>query len=499
MTHPMANPPSRTRPPGDSLPTASAETTNQETQARVAVARLAAVVFVGTALWFVPVPSGVQPRAWHLLAVFVATMVGIILRPIPMGAMAFVAVAFAVLSGTLTISEATAGFGSTVVWLVVAAFFIATAFIKTGLGIRIAYHFMRVLGHSSLGLAYGLVATDLVLAPAIPSNTARAGGVVYPILKSICTSLGSDAEQGTERRIAGFLTFTAYQGVVVTSAMFFTGMAANPLAAEFAAQQGVEISWELWALAASVPGALSLLFVPLLIYRLYPPEIKRTPEAPALARKRLREMGAMDRDEWILLTVFILILNLWIFGGVLGVHTTTTAMVGVGAMLATGALDWEDILKERSAWDTLIWFAVLVMMASQLGELGLLDWFSDRVSGVLADGHWPPSLSEPEPDLLLLPLLLRVQHRPCECHVRSFPCGRSGGRDAAPPGGSRLGLLQQPLRIPDPLRHGSGSHPIRIGERGHRHLVEARCPHQRGELTIWLGVGSLWWKLLGLW
>ena len=171
--------------------------------------RLAVVVVIGTALWFSPIPSEVNPRAWELLAVFVATIVGVILRPIPMGAMAFVAASFAVLSGTLTITEATAGFGSTVVWLVVAAFFIATAFIKTGLGIRIAYHFMRLLGKRSLGLAYGLVATDLVLAPAIPSNTARAGGVIFPILKSLCTSLGSDVALGTQGRIASFLTFTS--------------------------------------------------------------------------------------------------------------------------------------------------------------------------------------------------------------------------------------------------------------------------------------------------
>ena len=223
-----------------------------EEQSAVAVRwyRLVAVILIGTILWLVPIPSGVQPRAWHLLAVFVATMAGIILRPIPMGAVAFVAAAFAVLSGTLTISEAPAGFGSTVVWLVVAAVFIAPAFIKTGLGIRIAYHFMRGLGKRSLGLAYGLVATDLVLAPAIPSNTARAGRVIYPILKSLCTSLGSDAALGTQRRIASFLTFTSYQGVVVTSAMFLTAMAANPLVAELAAQQGVEITWALWALAA---------------------------------------------------------------------------------------------------------------------------------------------------------------------------------------------------------------------------------------------------------
>ena len=153
----------------------------------------------------------------------------------------------------------------------------------------------------------------------------------------------------------------------------------------------MEISWSLWALAASVPGALSLLLVPLLIFRLYPPEITTTPEAPELARERLRQMGAMTRDERILLTVFVLLLGLWIFGDVLGVHTTATAMAGVGAMLATGALRWDDILNERSAWDTLIWFAVLVMMATQLGELGLLDWFSDQVSGVLPGGHWIPA------------------------------------------------------------------------------------------------------------
>ena len=389
MTQPETDPTPGTPPFDGSVPTAPQEIADRKPG--VAVARLTAVILVGTALWFVPIPSGVEPRAWHLLAVFVATMVGIILRPIPMGAVAFAAAAFAVISGTLTIAEATAGFGSTVVWLVVAAFFIATAFIKTGLGIRIAYHFMRVLGKRSLGLAYGLVATDLILAPAIPSNTARAGGVIYPILKSLCTSLGSDAALGTERKIASFLTFTVYQGVVVTSTMFLTAMAANPLAAELAAQQGVEITWAHWALAASVPGALSLLLVPLLIFRLYPPEITTTPEAPELARARLREMGAMTRDERILLTVFVLLLGLWIFGDVLGVHTTATAMAGVGAMLVTGALRWDDILNERAAWDTLIWFAVLVMMATQLGELGLLDWFSDRVSGVLPGGHWLPA------------------------------------------------------------------------------------------------------------
>ena len=461
--------------------------------------RLAAVILVGAAIWFLPVPSGVQPSAWHLLAIFVATMVGIVLRPIPMGAMAFVAAAFAVLSSTLTISEATAGFGSTVVWLVVAVFFIATAFIKTGLGIRIAYHFMRVLGKSSLGLAYGLVVTDLVLAPAIPSNTARAGGIIYPILKSLCASLGSDASLGTERRIASFLTVTAYQSVVVTSAMFLTAMAANPLVAELAAQQGVEITWALWALAASVPGVLSLLIVPFLIFRLYPPELTWTPEAPELAKKHLREMGPMKREERILLLVFILLLGLWIFGGVLGVHATAAAMAGVGVMLAAGALDWEDLLKERSAWDTLIWFAVLVMMANQLGELGLLDWFSGQVSSVLANGHWLPAF-------LSLSLIYFYSHyffASNTAHVSAMyaPFLVLALAVGTPPLLAALVLGFFSNLFASITHYGTAAAPVLFGSGN----VEIGTWWKLGALisvvniTIWLGVGSLWWKLLGLW
>ena len=467
--------------------------------ARVDAAGLGLVVLAGGALWLVPAPEGVEPRAWRLLAVFVATMVGIVLRPLPMGAMAFVAVAFAVLSGTLTIAEATAGFGSTVVWLVVAAFFIATAFVRTGLGTRIAYHFVRVLGKRSLGLAYGLVATDLVLAPAIPSNTARAGGVVFPILKSLCVSLGSDAALGTERRIAGFLTFTAYQGVVVTSAMFLTAMAANPLAAELAAQQGVAISWGLWAAAGFVPGMLSLLLVPLLIYRLYPPEVTHTPEAPALARRRLREMGAPSRHERILLTVFLCLLALWIFGGALGVSATATAMAGVAAMLATGALDWQDVLDERSGWDTLIWFAVLVMMASQLGELGLLAWFTDRVSGVLGGGHWLPAFLS----LSLIYFYVHYFFASNTAHVSAMyaPFLALAIAVGAPPVLAALVLAFFSNLFASMTHYGTAPAPILFGSGN----VDVATWWKLGALisvvnvAIWLGAGSLWWRLLGLW
>jgi len=465
----------------------------------VRTGRLVATALVGLGLWFLPVPVGVEPGAWKLLAIFVATIAGIILRPLPTGAVALVATGVAVLSRTLTIEEATAGFGVPIVWLVMAAFFISTTFIHTGLGIRIAYHFMRVLGKHTLGLGYGLVATDLVLAPVIPSNTARAGGVVFPILQSLSASLRAGALPDTREDIAGFLTFTAYQGTCVTSAMFLTAMVANPLAVELAAQQGVEITWTGWALAASLPGLVSLVVVPLLIWSLYPMEARETPEAPELARKRLREMGPMARNEWILVCVFVLLLGLWIFGSTLGIATTTTAVVGVGVLLATGALPWEKVLREKSAWDTLIWFAVLVMMASQLGERGMVDWFSEHVASAIGGGHWLPTF-------LALSIIYFYSHyffASNTAHVSAMyaPFLVVSLGVGTPPLFAALTLGFFSNLFASMTHYGTAPAPIFFGSGS----VEIGTWWKLGALisvvniAIWLGLGSLWWKALGIW
>src|ERR1700730_213127 len=262
---------------------------------------LSSVVLLAVVIWLIPPPSGVQPRAWHLLAFFVAPIFGIITKPLPMGAIALFGIAATALTRTLSINQALSGFGNSTIWLIVVAFFISRGFIKTGLGSRIAYLFMAALGKKTLGLSYGLIATDLVLAPAIPSNTARAGGIVFPLVLASAKAFGSEPNDGTARKIGAFLMQAAFQGNVVTSGMFLTAMAANPLAAKLAGQMHIEVSWGEWALAALVPGLASLVFIPFFLYKIYPPEIKETPEAGQLAREKLAEMGEMHRDEWIIL------------------------------------------------------------------------------------------------------------------------------------------------------------------------------------------------------
>jgi DASS family divalent anion:Na+ symporter len=434
----------------------------------------------------------------HLLAIFLATIAGIILKPLPMGAVALVGITATALTNTLTISQALSGFGNRVIWLIVLAFFISRGFIKTGLGPRIAYLFMALLGRKSLGLGYGLVATDLVLAPAIPSNTARAGGVVYPILRSVAEAYESRPDDGTAKRIGAFLTVVAFQGTVITSAMFLTAMAANPLAAELASAQGVEVSWVGWALAALFPGVTSLVVVPWLVFRLYPPEIFETPEARDLAKEHLRGLGRVKRSEWIMLGCFALLLGLWTLSIPLGIHTTTTALLGLVVLLSTGVLSWEDVLKETGAWDTLVWFSALVMMASFLTELGLIPWFSEAVGSLFSGYGWTVGFA----GLGLVYFYSHYFFASNTAHVSAMYAPFLGVAlvIGTPPLLAALVLGFFSNLFSSMTHYGTGPAPVLFGAG----YVEVGVWWRLGflvslaNLAIWIGLGIPWWAFLGL-
>ncbi|MDR1115410.1 MAG: anion permease [Tannerella sp.] len=350
--------------------------------------KLLLVFFVGFFLWHVPHSETVDPQAWHLFAVFVATVLGLILAPYPLGAIALSGVTVAVAFKLLTLKDALSGFSSSSIWIIACAFFISRSFIKTGFGRRIGYLFINKLGHNSLGLAYGLVFTDLMFAPAMPSTTARCGGILAPLFRSISEAYESTPEKGTERRIGAYLIQCIFQCNAITCAMFITSMAGNPMAVDFASETGIKITWMEWAIAAIVPGLIMLLIIPLLLYKFYPPELKRTPEMKKVAAQKLHEMGKMSRDEWIVLLVFIGLVFLWALGSVLNIDATLVAFVGVVVLLLANTLSWDDVLSEKEAWHTVVWFAVLITLAGQLNKLGFISWFGTAIGGYVNGMSW---------------------------------------------------------------------------------------------------------------
>lgn len=272
------------------------------------------ILVVGAAIWFSPIPTGLKPDAWHIFAVFVATVLGFILHPMPIGAIAFISLTFCCFTGLLKTSQVLMGFGNGTIWLIVCAFFLSRAFIKTGFGRRIAYVIIKLIGRSSLTLGYSIALSELVVSPAMPSATARGGGVFYPIVRSLSEAFGSQPGPSS-RKIGAYLMQVGYHTDATTCMMFLTSMAGNPLCVGLAASAvSVEITWTNWALAAIVPGLISLALVPWVVSLLSPPEIKAIPNARELAEKELAAMGPMSKDEKVLAFVFVMCLVLWATG-----------------------------------------------------------------------------------------------------------------------------------------------------------------------------------------
>ena len=354
-----------------------------------------------------PYTAALSQDAWLTVVIFIACIAAIVANVLPIGAIGIIGITvYAVVMGLFHaagapdsekitakwVGVALSELDASLIWLIVCAFLVARGFIKTGFGKRIALLMIRLLGKRTLGLAYGLAVADLLLAPAMPSNTARCGGVIYPIANSLALSYDSKPNDPSSRRLGSFLITCIGTVNDITSAVFLTAFTGNLLAVQLAAQAGVEFSFASWFLYASVPCLVALLLVPLFVYLVNPPTVKKTPEAPRLAAQQLAEMGPMSYGEKIMALTVLLLLTLWVGGKYLHIDATAAAMIGLCFLLLSSVLTWEDVKAEKGAWDTLIWFAALLMMATQLRELGFTDWFGGLLSSellALAAGlHW---------------------------------------------------------------------------------------------------------------
>lgn len=457
---------------------------------------LAFAVLVGLIFWVLPEPEGVKDKGWELFAIFVSTMISVVLKPFPMGALSILALTVAIVTKTLSFSEAFSGFSNDVVWLVVFAFFVARGFISTGLGSRMAYKVMSLFGKSSLGLGYGLVATDLLLAPTIPSVAARVGGIIFPIVKALAEVFTGKSH---DPKMGGFLSLTAFQGSAITSAMFLTAMAGNPFIVEVAKGQGIEITWASWFAAAILPGIVSLIAIPYLIYRLASPTIRQTPHAKEMAAERLARMGPMRWREWVMFATLFLLIGLWIIGPHVGIKAVVAVMIGLAVLLLSGVLQWKDLLEETGAWDTLLWFGTLVTLSSFLNQMGLTTWFSQWVVSHVSGFTWSVGFAA----VALIYFYTHYFFASNVAHIGAMyaPLLIVAIALGTPPELAALTLAFFSSLFGGLTNYSSGPAAILFGTG----YVSVSTWWKIGfisslvNIAIWMIIGGLWWKVLGLW
>lgn len=467
---------------------------------KAALKKWAIVLGLGIVIWFCPVPAGLSPAAWKLFAVFVATIAGFILQPIPMGAVAFLSLTLCAFFGILKTKDALMGFGNGTIWLIVCAFFLSRGFIKTGLGRRIAFCIIRAIGKSAASLGYSICLAELVISPAMPSATARGGGVFYPIVQSLSSAFESEPGPSAGR-IGKYLMQVGFHADAVTCMMFLTSMAGNPLCVGLAASAvGVELTWMEWAVAAIVPGLVCLFLVPLVLLRIAPPELRQIPNARQIARDELEKMGPMSRDELVLAFVFLMCLVLWATGSLTGLGATPIAMLAVSIMLIAKVLTWKDILAEKGAWDAMFWMGGLMALATALSKSGFIKWTAAFIADGIAEAHmgWISSF-------LIISLIYVYSHY-CFASVTARISAMYAAFVAVAAACGAPALMVAVAfgifaNLPISLTHyGNGAAPVYFGAG----YVSQSEWWRNGFIictintVVWLTVGMAWWKLIGL-
>ena len=430
--------------------------------------------------WFIPAPEGLSANAWHFLAIFFAVVVGLIIEPVPAALVGFVGISVVAILGimgnpTESINWALSGFSNSVIWLIFAAFMFALGYKKTGLGKRVSLLMIKYMGKSSLGLGYAVAFSDLVLAPFMPSNTARSGGSVFPVAINIPHIFDSWPDKDP-RKLGAYITWVAIATTCITSSMFLTALAPNLLAVDLITKStGHTISWGEWA-GVMLPLMVPLfLITPWLAYVVYPPTQKSSPEAPAWAAEELKTLGAITFKEYLMAGLATVALVLWIFNKELGIDSTTVAISVVSIMVLTNVITWDDLISNKAAFNVLIWFASLVAMAAGLKKVGVLDWIGANTQ-VMLSGMTPTELII---SLLVIFFLLHYFFASVTAHVTALvPIFMT----------IAINLLTPEQIVPFTI--------ILAGSLGVMGII---TPYGTGPSPIWYGAGYIsqarWWAL----
>jgi L-tartrate/succinate antiporter len=350
--------------------------------------KFAAPLAAWPAIALLPHPAALSTNAWNYFGLFTAVIVALILEPLPPAAVGLIGMTLTTALGFISPNPAESikwglrGFSDVTVWLIFGALVFSRGYEKTGLGRRIALSLVRAMGNSTLGLGYAIMFADLLIAPFTPSNTGRSAGVIFPIIRGIPALYGS-APGPTARRIGAYLMWTAFASTAVTSSMFLTALGPNLLALGMVRQAtGFDVSWSQWAVGFLPVGALLIVPLPLLVYLVYPPEIRSSREVSRWAGEELTRMGRLSKKEIVMGLLILVAFSLWVIAGA-WINPTTVILGIIALLILARILDWDDVIGNKVAWDTLIYFATLLALAEGLERVGIVAWAAQSASSLL--------------------------------------------------------------------------------------------------------------------
>ncbi|WP_375463924.1 SLC13 family permease [uncultured Methylobacterium sp.] len=345
--------------------------------ATIKLVGVGAAVLVAAAIWLAPTPAGLSLPGHKALALFGCIFILYLTEAIPLAVASLLVVPAATLSGITTVKGALEGFSAASAYLIVGAFVLATAMVKTRLAERITYRILLRIGSAPTRITLGVTLVNIALAFLVPSSTARTA-ILLPECLSILALYGTAGRSPFAINLLLTLTMTN----ATIGAGILTATVPNPVTVEFVAKAGGHtISYAEWLLYGFPPALLMTFATWGLIQRVFPPEVDaRQAETDETIRANLDELGGMSSPEWRTLLVFGMVTLLWATQGLTGFDTTVVCLAGVVLLFLPkfGVMSWADANKGVS-WQVLLVAGGGISLGDILLKTGAAGWLADAI------------------------------------------------------------------------------------------------------------------------
>ena len=352
----------------------------------IKIFRLISIIVVATLAWiFLHPVAGLSDKALHMIIIFVATMTGVMLEVCSTVAFLLMSMLIANLTGTIEVKEGFCGFSNIVPWLLFLVLSLATAITKTSLGMRLAYIFMKFFGKGINGLSYSIILTELFVAPVLPSNTARAASIGYPLVTSLAKYISEHVKNVTEKSIGSYLNLLYSSSNAVCSSLFLTAMISNAIIVEVMYENNIHMTWLSWTKFAIVPGLLILALIPFVVRIFSPQKTSDLGDIQAKAKNNYEMLGKLSKDEKCIITTFSIMLVMWIFAEIIHIPVLVTTLLGLCVFYSLGIINIKDILSSNGTFNAVITLGIIISYVNCLTTFGAIDWFNKIITNSIGD------------------------------------------------------------------------------------------------------------------
>ncbi len=328
--------------------------------------QLAALTAGTVVFWLLPL--GIAPTAHKALAVGLFMIATWMTQVLDHGIAGILGCFLFWMLGIARFETAFSGFADTSPWFLFGAVAFGLTVSKSGLARRLAFGVMRAVGHSYPRLLLGLIISNFLLTPIVPSGIAR-----VVIMAAIAMGLVEAFGVGKGSNIArGMFVILVYQATIFDK-MVIAGAASITARGAIERFGEVSVLWSHWALAY-VPCDLIVMIVAWrLALWMYPPEVAALPGGSEYLQREVRAMGPWSPAERRAAILMALGVGLWITDFL---HHIPAPMIGLGVgllavMPQVGVLDTDDIRKIN--YLPIFFVAAAVSLSNVLAQTKALD------------------------------------------------------------------------------------------------------------------------------